>query len=415
LVRSTAYRIAYQFIYRVILGIALLLTLTGLPAKAQTDNAITLGRGNIHSVAWNGTGTALAVGGDRGIWIYTPELTDVAALRQGTGTVTALAWSADNTRIAAGQDDGTIQVWHVVENRLLGTLRGHIGRVNAVAWRPDPASPAMIASAGDDFRVRLWDSVTFEQVAPLERHTERVLSLAWHPDGSILLSGGADNTVRKWDIATLTTPATPQGHTDEILGLAWSPDGTLFATASRDGSLGVWRGATGERLLRIPVRDTQVFSVGWNADGTEVESVSHITETGLTLIQRWDAATGEARGSVEYDITITTAWTQNDTPPRLALVRYNGLLHIYDPATDRYLAFRVDHMGAALGLRVQDDTLQIYTHNAVRVWNPETEQLLDQGAMSMWELPDDLAREVSAASWRAEILPDGTVRVERTG
>ncbi|WP_344291253.1 hypothetical protein [Streptomyces synnematoformans] len=74
-------------------------------------------------------------------------------------------------------------------------LRGHEGRVRAVAWSPDGR---LIATGSDDRTVRIWSSVTCEEVAILGVHQDKVTSVAWSRDGTRLLTGSFDGTARVW-------------------------------------------------------------------------------------------------------------------------------------------------------------------------------------------------------------------------
>ena len=108
--------------------------------------------------------------------------------------VTAVA--AGETRLVSASRDGTVRVWALEDGQCLGTLRGHEGRVLAVAL--DEAQ-ARVVSAGEDGAVRDWGLRSLECVEAWRSHAQAVTAVALSPDGARVLSASADRTVRAFD------------------------------------------------------------------------------------------------------------------------------------------------------------------------------------------------------------------------
>jgi WD40 repeat protein len=74
-----------------------------------------------------------------------------------TDTINGLCVSPDGRLFATASWDGAVRVLDFDEGRIGQTLRGHEGRVYAVAIHPNGRS---LASAGTDAVVRVWDRET---------------------------------------------------------------------------------------------------------------------------------------------------------------------------------------------------------------------------------------------------------------
>ncbi|MFC9602491.1 NB-ARC domain-containing protein [Streptomyces niveus] len=143
-----------------------------------------------HAVAVNSDGSWFAIASYSSITIVSGNGRDEPRYElrdEGRGVVnTCVAVSPDDTWLAASQDCGTIKIWDTRSRQALRTLRGHIGRVNAVAISPDGT---MIASVGADMTLRIWDPGQ-EGALTLMRTSTALHALAFGPDSRSLYAGG---------------------------------------------------------------------------------------------------------------------------------------------------------------------------------------------------------------------------------
>jgi WD40 repeat protein len=108
----------------------------------------------------------------------------------------AIALSPDGTRLAVALDR-PVRLFDVEKRREHAVLRGHTGRVEAVAFSPDGAT---VATGSWDQTVRLWDAATGRERARFNWPIGRVFSLAFAPDGLRLAAGGDTGAVVVWDL-----------------------------------------------------------------------------------------------------------------------------------------------------------------------------------------------------------------------
>jgi WD40 repeat protein/tRNA A-37 threonylcarbamoyl transferase component Bud32 len=155
----------------------------------------------------------------------------------GGQPVWCVAEAPDGRTLAFGTEAGLVHLRGAPAERDRCTLRGHVGRVRALAFSPDGR---LLVTGGRDTTVRLWDMATGAERAILHGHTLLVNSVAFSRDGATLASGGLDGMVKFWDVATGRELATFKGHADWVLAVAFAPGGDALASAGKDGTVRLW-------------------------------------------------------------------------------------------------------------------------------------------------------------------------------
>ena len=147
---------------------------------------------------------------DNPAWSTLQEFGEVALLDFATGKVRQSFATNDNEttdyRVAFSQDgklfatrgaEDTIEIRDGQSGKVSKSLKGHKGKVAAIAISPDGKT---LASAGDDKVIMLWNIETGAIDSTLTGHEGPVTFLLFSPDGKTLVSTSTDKSVRVWQL-----------------------------------------------------------------------------------------------------------------------------------------------------------------------------------------------------------------------
>ena len=215
-------------------------------------------QGNLQAVAWAGNGW-LATGSEKGaVRVYDKGYNVVTTLRL-EAQVNSVAFDGAGTRLAVGGWDRQIHVWTISDTagqgdlKLAGILQGHTNGVSAISFSGDGRT---LVSSSWDHTVRLWDMDTLKEKTPLSGMAAMdgpVFSAAFSPADPTVAASGWHGQTWTWNSDTGAVGKRENLHKDVCYTLLFSKDGSLLASGAAGttkaagepgGSLTLWNASS---------------------------------------------------------------------------------------------------------------------------------------------------------------------------
>ena len=356
----------------------------------------------VHAVAFSPSGDRFATAGADGfvrVWSVSQAafLREIDAVPDGAAAATSVAWSADAAALAIGRGDGGLRVHDPDDGALLdqGTSTGAVRDVafvssSLIAARVDPADLVVLD--------RGTDAVTATRtIAGLLTVHAASAGAAEADDG-----GGAGAQEGLVVAATIdgvlpTTAALPAG--DDVVPLAWTagaaaagyaPAGATIATGGPAAPTRVW---TADGALDADVVGPTATALAWRIGGAEflvggsdvvavdattgatTTRVPAVASTAALAVTPDDALVATARNAYPYDVRVwelsvgdvyrtltgaggvVRALATSPDGARVVGAAADGSVHVWLLATQARERALAGHVGGAVGVALDDDTL----------------------------------------------------------
>lgn len=137
--------------------------------------------------------------------------------------------------------DTSIKVWDRFTGRLLKTLVGHRGPVNAVQVRGN-----LLASASGDGMSKLWRLEDGQCIKEFQSKDRGLACVEFSEDGRTIFAGGNDQVIYEYDTVTGQRLRELRGHQDLVRSLHLDSANSRIISGSYDASIKVWDAKKGE-------------------------------------------------------------------------------------------------------------------------------------------------------------------------
>lgn len=262
----------------------------------------------------------------------------------------------------------------------VGTLTGHRNWVTAIACTYEQSN--LVVSSSRDKTLMIWE-LTPDGENPgyarrsLHGHGQSVASAVLSSDGQYALSGSWDKTMRLWDLNTGSTIRTFKGHTKDVNSVAFSGDNRQIVSGSRDKTIKLWNTLAECKYTIVDDMHTDwVSSVGFSPSAKMPLIVSAGWDK---LVKVWNLSNCKLRTNLVGHTGVVYATTVSPDGSLCASGGKDGTMMLWDVNEGKHL-YSMDAGGTinALTFSPRNYWLTAATDNAIRVWDLENKQVLEE-------------------------------------
>jgi eukaryotic-like serine/threonine-protein kinase len=238
------------------------------------------------AVKHDGSQIASVGGWDNEVRVWDTKTRTLAMTMRGhISRVESVAFSQDGKRIVSGGSDNTIRVWSVATGKELLVLRGHQDTIGTVTFSPDDEC---IMSGSDDDTIRLWDPVVNRETVTLARHQRPITSIAFSPDGRKIASVSDDGMAIVWEVESMSELMLLHGRSryKSVNSVSFSPNGKLIASSCGRRTMKIWNAETGQELQTLHTTEQLVWDISFSPDNRQIVAAS------ITKGEGWDTRKG---------------------------------------------------------------------------------------------------------------------------
>lgn len=278
-----------------------------------------------------------------------------------------LAWSPDGGVFAAGCEDGSVLLTSGVSGLPLRMLRGHRGRVYAVAYT---AAGDLLVTAASDATLRVWETATGRCTLRIEMGGSGVWPLAI--GGGVAAAGTADGIIRLVDLTTGQTVRELRNAPGLVYTAAFDADGGRLATGDSAGTVTIWDVTSGAALQQFQVLGTPAYRVAFSPDGSLLACGD---PSGTVWL--WDTVAGELRAELTGHSARIYTLAFHPSEPLLASGDTDGGVRVWDTARCALRKALSGHRAGVYCVIFSPDGALLSSSDregTVRLWDPQTGQ-----------------------------------------
>ncbi|TWT40716.1 WD domain, G-beta repeat [Thalassoglobus neptunius] len=267
----------------------------------------------VHSLAINADGSRLASGGFRVVKIWDREAPQELWNQRSEQGVSQVANDINGSRAAFLLTDGTISIWDLANNTLIGTVPQQGERLTSIAFGKETQT---LIGGGESGTITFID-LSDLTVTPGLKTESVILKVGYSPATQQVITAHADHTIRVWkpETASQAIPEgepipepvhTLSGHTSAVQHLELDSAGKTLLTGIDEGKVRLWDLETGQQIffrsVDVPLTNIALSPNGqliaasgtngvtraWNRKGDKLADISGNQELSSALKRTTD-------------------------------------------------------------------------------------------------------------------------------
>lgn len=244
--------------------------------------------------------------------------------------------------LVTGSNDEHIRIYDLQKRKELGTLLSHQGTVTTLRFSREATesgteskSGKWLLSGSEDGKIIIWRTKDWEMLGTLKGHQGRVNDLDIHPSGRVAISVSTDKTIRLWNLMTAKKAAVLKikgrdhlGQSGEIV--RWTSSGKHFIVGLLNQIFIYELGSEAAVKHKLKYKKTLMWLEILTIDGTEF------------------LVTGHSDGSIEFVELSKILELEEETPNiepsfvfRGHLVRVKGMSYFCDEIETKNIPYLV--------------------------------------------------------------------------
>jgi eukaryotic-like serine/threonine-protein kinase len=185
--------------------------------------------------------------------IWKTDGTLLRTINTGNGTILSIAYDSTGTQLAIGKTDGVVQIWNESRSEFQMHQEAHEDAVYDLIFLEN----GKLVSVGGDGVMEVWDPDTKNLLNKIQVNSDAIFSVT-EVDGTVA-TAGQDGIIRIWSTSDFALLDELVGHDDWIWSIESVGDNRL-ASVSRDGDIRWWSSellisSTARTLGKLPASD----------------------------------------------------------------------------------------------------------------------------------------------------------------